>query len=81
MHQRLNFAHLQSLPSESLHKPLSLTHQGADRRSKKNYSPTRTSRTKVQKENHSHRKLIKMKRHGIISQMKEQNKTPEKQLN
>jgi len=36
-----------------------------------------TSRT----ENQNHRKLLKMKRQRIISQLKEQDKTPGKQLN
>ena len=31
--------------------------------------------------NHIHRKIDKMKRQGAIYQMKEQDKTPEKQLN
>ena len=31
-------------------------------------------------ENHNHRKLDKMKRQRIMSQMKQQDKTPEKQL-
>ena len=42
----LVFSHHQSLPSGSLHKPLSLLHQRADRRSKKNHSPT-APRTKT----------------------------------
>ena len=37
---RLSFSHHQSLPSGSLYRPLSLIHQRADRRSKKNYNPT-----------------------------------------
>ena len=32
-------------------------------------------------ENHIHRKIDKMKRHRTIYQMKEQDRTPEKQLN
>ena len=32
-------------------------------------------------ENQNHRKLLKMKRQRIISQLKEQDKTPGKQLN
>ena len=35
----------------------------------------------LQKENHNHRKTDKTKRQKTISQMKEQDKTPEKQLN
>ena len=35
----------------------------------------------LQNENHNHRKIDKMKRQRTISQMKEQDKTPEKQLN
>ena len=71
-----SFAHCQSLPSGSLCKPLSLIHQRAGRRSKRNYNPM-ASRT----ENQNHRKLLKMKRQRIISQLKEQDKTPGKQLN
>ena len=42
----------QSLPSESLHKPLSLIHQRADRRSKNNYSSiTSKMKTTSQKVN------------------------------
>ena len=35
----------------------------------------------LQNENHSHKKRDKMKRQRTMSQMKEQDKTPEKQLN
>ena len=40
--ERPSFSHHQSLPSESLHKPLSLLYQRADRRSEKNHNPTAT---------------------------------------
>ena len=39
---RPSFSHHQSFPSGSLHKPLSLLYQRADRRSKKNHNPTVT---------------------------------------
>ena len=43
---RLSFSHLHSIPSGSLHKPLSLLHQRADRRSNENHNPT-VARTKT----------------------------------
>ena len=47
-----SFPHNQSLPSGSLHKPLSLIHQRADRRKKKSHNPTTvTAKTTVQKVN------------------------------
>jgi len=55
--------------------PLSLLHQRADRRSKKKHNLTMT-KTKPQS-----RKLISMKKQKFMSQMKRQDKTPEKQLN
>ena len=54
-----------------LHKLLSLLHQRADRRSKKNHNPKRLY----------YRKLISMKKQKVTFQMKGQDKTPEKQLN
>ena len=69
------FSHCQYLPSGSLHKPLSLLHQKADRRSKKNHNPTVT-RIKA-----LCRKLLRMKKQIVMSQMKGQIKTSEKQLN
>ena len=45
------------------------------RRSKKNYNPA-AARMKI-----TSQKLIKMKMHRIMSQMKEKDKSPEKQLN
>ena len=65
----------QSLPSGSLHKPLSHLHQRADRRSKKNHNHTGT-KTKPY-----YRNLIGMKKKKVTSQVKGLNKTPEKQLN
>ena len=50
---RPSFLHSQSLPLGSLHKPLILIHQRADRRSK-------NCNLGLQKENHNHRKLTKM---------------------
>ena len=35
----------------------------------------------LQNKNYNHKKQIKMKKHGITTQMKEQDKSPEKQLN
>ena len=69
---RPSFSHHHFLPSGSLHKPLSLLHQRADRRSKK-HSPTVTkTKTTLQKVN-QHEKPM--------SQRKGQYKIPEKQLN
>ena len=73
---RPSFSHHQSLPSGSLYKRLSLLHQRADRRSKKNHSPTVTKiKTTLQK------CLTSMLKQKVMSQMKGQDKTPEKQLN
>ena len=72
---RPSFSHCQSLPSSSLHQPLCLLHQTADRRSKKNHNPT-AARTKPH-----YRKPIRMKKQRVMSQMKGQDKTHEKQLN
>jgi len=68
-------SHHQSLPSGRLHKPLSLLHQRADRRSKKNYSPS-VARTKPH-----YRKLTRMKKQRVLSHAKRQDKTLQKQLN
>ena len=56
------------MPSRSFHKPLSLTHQSADRGSTVAQKPY-------------YRKLITMKKQKVMSQMKGQDKIPEKQLN
>jgi len=72
---RPSFSHHQSLPSGRLHKPLSLLHQRADRRSKKNYSPS-VARTKPH-----YRKLTRMKKQRVLSHAKRQDKTLQKQLN
>ena len=72
---RPNFSHHQSLPSGSLHKPLNLLHQRADRRSKKSTIPQQ-----LEQKPH-YRKLIRMKKQKVMFQMKEQDKTPENQLN
>ena len=72
---RPSFSHHQSLLSGSLHKSLSPLHQRANKRSKKNHSPT-AAKTKPH-----YRKLISMKKQKVMSQMKGQDKTPEKQLN
>ena len=69
---RPNFSHHQSLPPGSLHKPLRLLHQRADRRSK-NHNPT----TRIKP---LYRKLISMKKQKVMSQMKGQDKIPEKQV-
>ena len=68
-----SFSHHQFLQSGSLHKPLTLFHQRADRRSK-NHNPT----TRIKP---LYRKLIKMKKQKVMSQMKGQDKIPENQLN
>ena len=52
----------------------SLIHQRADSRSKKNFCS-------LWKKNHTQRKIDKMKRQRTLYQMKEQDKTPQKQLN
>ena len=50
---RPSFSHRQSLPSRSLHKPLSLIHQKQHRRTKKKHSLTAgTTKTILQKPNH-----------------------------
>ena len=67
---RPSFSHHQSLPSGRLHKPLSLLHQRADRRSKKNYSPSVVT-TKPH-----YRKLTRIKKQRVLSQTKGQDKTP-----
>ena len=68
---RLSFSYHHSLPSGSLHKPLSLLYQKTDRR--KEESPTEpTTKTTLQK--------VMMKKQKVMSQMKGQDKTPEKQL-
>ena len=73
---RLSFSHRQSLPSGNLHKPLSLLHQRAVRRSNNNHNPTAAKKKKSH-----YRKLIRMKKQKVMSQMKGQDKTPERQLN
>ena len=60
---RLSFSHHHTLPSGGLHKPLSLLHQRADRRRKKDHSPT------VTKTKPLYSKLISMKKQKNISQM------------
>ena len=55
----------------------SLIHQRADSRSKKNYSPAAYG----QKTTFTDKMIDKMKRERAMYQMKEQDKTPEKQLN
>ena len=49
---RPGFPHSQSLPSGSLHKPLSLTHQRANRRSKKHHLTGAETKTILQKVNY-----------------------------
>ena len=72
---RPSFSHHQSLPSGRVHKPLSLIHQRADRRSKKNHNPS-GARTKPH-----YRKLTRMKKQRVLPQTKGQDKTLQKQLN
>ena len=71
---RPSFSRHQSIPSESLHKPLSLIYQRADR-SKKKHSLA------AAKAKPHYRKFIRMKNQKAMSQMKGQVKTPGKQLN
>ena len=56
---RSSFSHQQSFTSRNLHKSLSLTHQRADRRSKKKLSFTAAKiKTIVQKVNHNEKAEI-----------------------
>ena len=64
--------HHQSLPSGSLQKPLNLIHQRADSRSKNNYNLAAHGMKTAVTENYA---MSNGRR------MKEQDKTPEKQLN
>ena len=63
-----------SLVSGNLHKPLSLIYQRADRR-------RRTTILQQLEGKPHHRKLIIIKKQRVLSQMKGQGKTPEKQPN
>ena len=54
---------------------MSLTHQGADTKRKKN-----DNSTSLWKRHYKHRKLDKMRQQRYMFQMKEQDKTSEKQL-
>ena len=72
-----NSTHHQSLPSGSLHKPLRYPHPPEDRQEKQEELQS----CSLWNENHIHRKTDKMKRQRTMYQMKEQDKTPEKQLN
>ena len=67
------FSHCQSLLSGRLHKPLSLLHQRTDR-SKKSHNPTARIKTTLGKVNQDEKA-------DVMSQMKGQDKTPEKLLN
>ena len=69
---RPGFPHDQFLLSGSLHKPLSLLHQRADRRSKRTTTPLW-----LEQKSHN-RKLTKMKKQKVLSQMKQQYKIIEK---
>ena len=72
---RLSFSHKQSLPSGSLNKPVSLIHQRADRRSKKNHNPAvAKTKTTSQKVNQGE------KAESFVSDERT-NKIPEKQPN
>ena len=73
---RPSFFHHKSLPSGSLHKPLSLLHQrGQTEEAERNTVPQQL------KWKPQYRKLISMKKQKFMSQMKGQGKTPEEQLN
>ena len=68
---RPSFSHLSSLPSGSLYKPLNLIHQMTDR-IRKDYNPIATkTKTTSQKVNQNEKA-------EIMSQMKGQDKSPEK---
>ena len=72
---RPSVSHHQSLPSRSLHKPVSLIHQRADRRSKKKHSLTvAKTKTILWKVNHNEKAESYIPDEG-------QDKTREKQLN
>ena len=53
---KLSFSQCQSLPPGSLHKLLSLSHQRADRRSKKKHSPTATKTEAIVQKVNQHEK-------------------------
>ena len=72
---RLSFSHSQFLASRSLHKLLSFLHQRADRRCKKNHSPT-AAKTKT-----ALQKLNQDEKAESYVQIKGQDKIPEKQRN
>ena len=61
-----------SLSHQEAYTSHRLLHQRVDRRSKKNHSPTEKKTKTI---------LISMKKQKVMSQMKGQDKTPEKQLN
>ena len=65
--------HRHSLPSGNLHKPLREFHLPEGREQKQELQSCR-----LQNKHHNHRKTDKMKRQRTMSQMKEQDKTPEK---
>ena len=76
-HQSNSFTHHQSLRSENLHKPLRYPHPPEGRQQKQE----KLQSCSLCNKNHIHRKIDKMKRQRAMYQMKEQDKTPEKQLN
>ena len=71
---RSSLSHGQSLPSGSLHRPLSVIHQRADR-SKKNHNPA-AARTKI-----TLQKIYQNKKAKSYVPDERTRKTPEKQLN
>ena len=66
---------VESLPSESLHKPLRQPHPPEDGQQKQELQSC-----SLWNENCNHRKLDKMRQQRNMSQMKEQDKTQEEQL-
>ena len=70
---RSSFSHCQSLPSGGSHKPLALS-------IRRQREARRTTILQLKQKPH-YRKLMRMKKQKVISQMKGQDKTPEKQRN
>ena len=73
----VNSTHHQSLPSGNLHQPLRKPHPPEGREQKQEELQS----CSLWNKNHFHKKIDKMKRQRAMYQMKEQDETPEKQLN
>ena len=79
MEGRERSSHCQYAPSRSLHNHPTLIQKRTERRSEKNYNTTAARRKTIPFL--INRKLIKMKMQSFMSQMKEQDKMPERPLN